>query len=160
MSAVFRKVPVFAYAQFAVLKFQQVAGRQFVYFRKRRRRIRHVSQVHVLHECCAVHFRQLRCNRENGFNLRREIKFSVVKCVVQRLFAETVARDQQRLPAIIPKRECEHASQLLHTISAHFLVKMDNSFCITVRGKMMSVRLQLGAEFWKVVDFTVENNPG
>src|SRR6266566_3477115 len=79
---------------------------------------------------------------------------------MQRLLAQSVAGNQQRLAAIIPQRKSEHAPLLLHTFRPHVFVKMDDGFCIAVRGEMMAARFKLWAEFRKVVDFAVENDPG
>ncbi len=52
----------------------------------------------------------------------------------------------------------EHAPQLLNTVAPHFLIEVDNDFCVGVGGEVMAASLKFGTQLLKVVDFSVENH--
>src|SRR5437899_586728 len=78
---------------------------------------------------------------------------------MKRLFAQTVARNQQLAPTLVPKREREHAAQFLYALSAQLFVQMNNYFCVGVGIEAMAAGFELGTQLRKVVDLAVEYDP-
>ena len=78
--------------------------------------------------------------------------------VVQRLDAQTVAREEQRVA--VPDREGEHAVQALDTGFAPFKVRPQNDLGVAVGAEGMAERDQLGAQLGVVVDRAVEHQRG
>src|SRR5579862_3763488 len=128
MRSKFRKIPVLAYGKSAVLKFQQVSGRKLLDVQKRSRRVRDVSELHVLPKCLAIDSRQFGRDRENGFDFRTKQQALAVEYIVQRLFSQAVARNEDFAPTLVIEGEREHTSQLVHAIPSHLLVQMNNYF--------------------------------
>ncbi len=77
--------------------------------------------------------------------------------VIQRLDAESVARQEQLLPAAVPDREGEHAVQAGRTVLAPLGIRPENDLGIAVGNEMMTERLQLLAQFRVVVDGAIED---
>ncbi|OPZ08741.1 MAG: hypothetical protein BWZ10_02631 [candidate division BRC1 bacterium ADurb.BinA364] len=79
--------------------------------------------------------------------------------VVERLFANAVARQQQPPAARIPDRQGEHAAQLRQAFRALFLVEMNDRLGVAVvGGEAMAAGGQRRAQFAKIVNLAVEHN--
>ena len=81
------------------------------------------------------------------------------ECIIERLHTQSVARQKQASLALVPDGEGEHAAHALHAFHAILLIKMDDHFGIRVRPETVSARLQLGAEFGKIVGLAIVGNP-
>ena len=86
---------------------------------------------------------------------RGEAEAAEVFAVVQRLDAEAVARQEQRLA--VPDGEREHAVQALDAGFAPFQKRPQDDFGVAVGVKNMAARDQLDAQFRVVVDGAVEH---
>src|SRR5688500_5450557 len=83
----------------------------------------------------------------------------IAVCLVrikQRLFADTVAGEEQRLFTRIPDREREHPTKVLNAIDAVRVVKMYNGLCIRLCVKSVPAFLEIGADLLIIVDLAVE----
>src|SRR5262245_371312 len=78
---------------------------------------------------------------------------------MQRLFADTVARQEEPALAPIPDREGEHPAEPFDALFAFVLVKMDDGFGVTARAQLVAPRDQQTAKFAVVVYFAVEDDP-
>src|SRR3569623_1462302 len=76
--------------------------------------------------------------------------------VVERLDAETVAREEQRLAVAIPDREGEHAAQALDAAVAPLLPGLHDHLSVVARTKGEAGGDQLRHQLLVVVDFSVE----
>src|SRR3569623_3631856 len=76
--------------------------------------------------------------------------------VVERLDAETVAREEQRLAVAIPDREGEHAAHALDAAVAPLLPGVHDHLSVGARTKGVAGGDQLRHQLLVVVDFTVE----
>ena len=77
--------------------------------------------------------------------------------VIQRLDAEPVAREKQRLRFAIPDGEGECAVQMLGAGIAPLGIGFEDDFGIAVGKKAVATRLQLDAQLRVVVDSAVEH---
>src|SRR5579862_5108844 len=60
---------------------------------------------------------------------------------------------------LIVQSEGKHASQFLDAVRSQILIKMHNNFRIGVRRESVPALLQFGAQFRKVIDLAVINDP-
>ncbi len=61
---------------------------------------------------------------EHRFRLRRPDQLAVKNAVIERLFAKTVAGDDQLFRTRVPERDREHPVEMIDKSVAIFLVKM------------------------------------
>jgi hypothetical protein len=80
-------------------------------------------------------------------------------CIIERLFAEAVAHQQQAAVAGIPDSVGEHAPQLGYAGYPFLLVQVDECFGVTVGFELMALADQVLAESLVVVDLTIEDHP-
>src|SRR3981081_125499 len=80
-------------------------------------------------------------------------------CVVQRLLAQPIARQEQFAVRFVVNGEGEHAAQLLNAVGSHLLIEVNNNFGIRLRVEAMTAALEFSAEFGKIIDFPVVDNP-
>ena len=121
--------------------------------------IGHVSVVKIFEQALGVDYGEFGGNGEDRFDFRSEVEISVVERIVKRLFAKAVAREGQFAFGLIVDGEGEHATQFLDAVGAHFFVEMNNDFGVGVGVEAMAAAFELGAEFGKVVNLAVENDP-
>src|SRR5438132_722333 len=159
MSAVFRKVPVSAYGEFAIFQFQQVPGRKLLDVQEGGGRIGYISELDVLPEGLAVDLSEFWRYREDCLDFGAKQQALTVKSIVQRLLPQAVARNQYFAAALVIQRQRKHAAQLVNAIAAQFLVQMDYHLGVAMRGEPVPPALQLGTELREVVDLAVENDP-
>ena len=75
--------------------------------------------------------------------------------VVQRLDAETVARKEQGLAALVPQREGEHAAEALDARRAPRFPRVHDDLGVAARAEHVAERLQFGHQRPVVVDLAV-----
>ena len=93
------------------------------------------------------------------FELGAEDELTVVEQrIVERLYAEAVACQEQRFLIAIPQREREHATEALDTGFAPLFPGMHDDFSIAARAEGMAQRLQLGNQIDEVINFAVEHH--
>ena len=90
--------------------------------------------------------------------LRRKGDASVALAVQKRLFAEPVARQEQRLIATVRDAEREHAHESPQQVRAPLGVAVQQDLGVGLRGEGSAARLELGAKRLEVVDFAVVHN--
>ncbi len=96
---------------------------------------------------------------QQRLDLGSEIQPAVDRRIVQRLDADAVAREKQRLRSGIPDRQAEHAAQPRDGVAPPLLVCVDDRFRVGGRVEPVPVRLELGAQLVVVVDLAVEHDP-
>ena len=95
--------------------------------------------------------------REQNFWFRSKQQRSIEDAPVKRLLAKSIARDEQATFPIIPKREREHAIEMLDHITAIFFVKMRQDFRVRFAAKGVAASFQIRSQFAVVIDLAVEN---
>ena len=78
--------------------------------------------------------------------------------VVERLDAEPVAREEERLPVAVPEREREHAAEALDAALAPRLPRMHDHLGVALRAEGVAEPRELGNERLVVVDLAVEDD--
>src|SRR2546426_5986833 len=76
------------------------------------------------------------------------------------LLAQAIARQNELALVFVVDGQPKHAAQLLHAVGAHFLIEVDNNFRIGLGVEAMAALFQFRAQFRKVVDLAVVNDPG
>ena len=93
---------------------------------------------------------------EQRFQFGAEDQHAVVEHrVVERLHAQAVACQEQRLAVAIRYREREHPAKALHARFAPSLPRVNDHFGIAAGAEHMAQRLQFGNQFLVVVDLAV-----
>ena len=93
-----------------------------------------------------------------GPQLAREREEPVTLGDVERLLAEVVARQHQRLLAGIPRGEREHAVELSHAIEVGLLEQVAEHLGVALRAERVPLGLELRAQGMVVVDLPVEHH--
>src|SRR5687767_8605472 len=94
---------------------------------------------------------------EQGLDLGGEEERARALPVVERLLAETVARDEETAPARVPHREGEHAAQVLHARLAVTLPRAQEDLRIARGREARAGRVERRSEIAEVVDLAVED---
>ena len=118
--------------------------------RQKREQVAHAFPVQVPFD-----FRQL----ENRLQLRRKHEIAVDLRVVERLDAQTIAREKQLPPPFVPDREGKHAAQIPDGLRAEVLVQMDDRFRIAFGAEHVAAPRQQPPKLPVVVDLAVEHDP-
>ena len=79
--------------------------------------------------------------------------------VQQRLLADAIAREEQRLVALVPNGESEHAAQVFGAIDAILVVSVHDGLSVAVGIEPVTTAFEFLAQLAIVVDFAVENDP-
>ena len=69
---------------------------------------------------------------EQRAELRAEDEIATGVRIEERLLPDTIAREEELFPARVPDGECEHAPQVLRTVGAVLLVRVDDGFGVGV----------------------------
>jgi hypothetical protein len=94
---------------------QRVRGRQLERGTEDGARLGHVAEREVVLDSVRIDAPLQRAVRQQRLELGAEQQVPVrQQRVVQRLHAEPVAREEQRLPVLVPQREREHAAEAVH----------------------------------------------
>ena len=80
------------------------------------------------------------------------------KAVVERLFAEAVAREEQRLAPLVEERKGEHPVEALETRLAPLLPGMNDDLGIAARSKHMAERGEFGHQRLEIINLAVEHD--
>jgi hypothetical protein len=78
---------------------------------------------------------------------------------MQGLDAQSVARKKDPAQSLVIESKGEHAAQVLHAINSVFFVRVHNYFGIGVRTEAVPAGFKTLAQFLKVVDLPVEDDP-
>ena len=97
--------------------------------------------------------------REQALQFGAEHELAVrQKRVEERLHAEAVAREEERLSVPVPEREGEHPAEPLDALLAPLLPGVDDDFRIALRAEHVAARGELRDELLVVVDLAVEDD--
>ena len=77
---------------------------------------------------------------------------------VERLDAKTITRKEQPPFLAVPDRKGPHSIESPMTLDAPFTKRAEHNFRVGMGSKMMAARLQIGANFFEVVDLAVEDD--
>jgi hypothetical protein len=133
-----------------------MAGRQLVSRAVDRSRIRHVAEREVVFDRRRIDLERQAAMGQQRLQLRAEHELTVAQVgVVKRLDAEAVAREEQRLLALVPDGEREHAAQALHAGLAPGLPGVDDDLGVAAGAEHVPERRQLGHQLPVVVDLAV-----
>src|SRR4029077_13618540 len=75
----------------------------------------------------------------------------VARRVVERLDAEVFARQDERVVALVPDGQREHAVEALEAFNAEAFVEKENGLGVAVRAELASLRFELAAQLREVV---------
>ncbi len=97
---------------------------------------------------------------EDGLDLRAEHQATAAESgVIERLDAESVAREEHSLRPAVPHRKREHAAEALDDGLSPLLVAVDDDLGVRAGLEGVPGTLQLGANVLEVVDLPVEHHP-
>ncbi len=96
---------------------------------------------------------------EERLGLRREEEQPIVMPVVERLFPQPIARQEQAALGIVPDGEGEHAGEAVDARLAVDGVRVQDHLGVAPRSEPTPTGLQLGAQLAEVVDLAVEDDP-
>ena len=120
-------VPVSPNLDLPLLDGQRMARQQLLHAAKQRRFANRVLERQVFGQCRRVGF-DLRQKRHQRLGFRGKHK-QIADCrVVERLDPEPVTGAEQRLAAVVPDCEGEHAAQTVEAVGAVTLVSGENAF--------------------------------
>src|SRR5260221_10563910 len=96
---------------------------------------------------------------EQRLQLRCEEQPTIVEHgVIERLLAEAVAGEKQRLFPLVPQRKGKHAAEALQTIRAPFLPGVNDDLGIRMGAEAMSPVRQLCRKGLEIVDLAIERD--
>src|SRR6266446_6673497 len=94
-----------------------------------------------------------------GFQLRAEDQRATwCDCVIERLLAHAIARNEELACAGIPDSESKHAAQMFDTTRAVLFVSTHNRFGVRMSFELTAARLEFALQFAIVVNLAVEDN--
>jgi len=112
----------------------------------------------LLHARCVDPARNQAGGKQSA-DFRGEEQKAVTLEIIKRLFAQTVAGDKQPLRGVVPDGEGKHAAEEIQAFLAENSIGLEHNFRITVAAELDSTLLQEGANFGKVKNLTVVNDP-
>src|SRR5258708_38607313 len=116
----------------------------------------HVAVSEIILDCPGLDLALEFGVHEQRFQLGTEDEIPIPESrVVQRLHAEAIASEKQRLAIAIPEREGEHAAQPPDAILAPLLPGMNDHLGVALRLEGMAEAGELGDQVTVVVDFSV-----
>src|SRR6267378_8379700 len=118
-----------------------MSGQHFPYGTVNRLGSCDVAEGEVIGERFGVNLPRHTAGRKKGLQLGTEEYPLGRRVIVERLLAQTIARQQQLALARVPQRDGEHPPEACEAPLAVVLVKMNNRFGIRVSGKAVSVAL-------------------
>src|SRR5687767_8997988 len=80
------------------------------------------------------------------------------ECVVKRLFAGAITRDEQVPTTFIPDGKGEHPSQAFDARRAVLLISVQDRLGVRVRFELMPSRCKVALQLAVVIDFAIEDN--
>src|SRR6185312_4757247 len=92
-------------------------------------------------------------------DFRGEQQKAMALKIIKRLFAQTVAGNEQPLRGVVPDGEGKHAAEEIQAFLAENSIGLEHNFRITVAAELDSTLLQEGANFGKVKNLTVVDDP-
>src|ERR1035437_8944355 len=79
--------------------------------------------------------------------------------VIQRLLAQAIARQEQRLAARIPNRRGEHAVKLFDALRPRLLIEVQEGLDVAVRAETVASLLQAPAQILVIIDLAIADEP-
>ena len=143
----------------AVLDVQRVGGRQLEHAGERRGWRKQVPERQIALQAAQVEIPLPRRTRGKRRQLAGKVQDAVEHRVVQGLFAQSIARDEQLATTLIEDREGEHSLEPIDARRAILLPRMNDRLGIRRRAEAMPRGFELGPERSMVVDLAVEHDP-
>src|ERR1700733_768000 len=123
-------VPVLANANSGGINHQRVSRLKAKNVLKHRSRAWYVSQRKVLIQSFRVYLPQNGRNLQERLDLRSKGQHLTVAVIIQRLYSQTISRQQEAAPAPVPDCEGEHAPQTFHAFIPVLLICVKDCFCV------------------------------
>src|SRR5215469_4553487 len=136
-----------------------MAGRELVNVAEGGLRVGNVAEIEIIEDTLAIHFGQIGSCLKQRLDFGAEHELFPVESVMQWLLAQPVTRNQKRTISGIINCKCEHAAQSRDTITAEIFIKVNDSLGISIGPKDVPAGAKFIAQFQKVVDFSVKNDP-
>src|ERR1700692_689870 len=96
---------------------------------------------------------------EDGFDFGAEEQQIAVKSIVERLYPQPIASQEQDPFGAVPDREGKHSAQMFDALPPIFLVEMNDSFGVAPSSILMAAGLEILAQSLVVIDFAIEDDP-
>src|SRR5215468_8656661 len=93
------------------------------------------------------------------FDFRRKAKRSVLIEVVERLYANSITSEKQRLIGFVEYSEREHSTKQMQHVFAVSFVQVHEYFRVRMRSELDAILFEILSELLKVIDLTVECDP-
>src|ERR1051325_10634830 len=90
--------------------------------------------------------------------LNRRRRCPRTSCVVERLFSNSIARNEKSARFGIPNGKSKHASKMIYTVGTKLLVSMNNCFGVGVGLESMAKTFELRFKFEEVINLAVEDD--
>src|SRR5713101_426090 len=152
------KLPIAALFDAGVLENQGMGGRQFFDSAETALRAEQISQREVLIDSGGIGLGPHRRMSQQSFHFRSKDQMTAVEAIVERLFAEAIASEEQTARAFIPNREGKRASQLIDASRAEFFIEMKDDFSVGARTEAMPAFLEPRAHLGVIVNLAVTNH--
>ena len=91
-------------------------------------------------------------------DLRTEREAAVRHCIVKRLLADAVARNEQAIAGGVPDREREHPAQLSKAARTISTIQSKDHLGISIGPESVATPLAFPAQLLKVVDLAIEHD--
>ena len=154
-----REIPVLPGREAAgVIPLGRVARLELANCAERCRGRRDVPELEIRVERVPVELSMRQADNVECLQLRREPDSPGSGRDVERLDAEPVAGEEQRLLGRVPDGEREHAAQPLHALRPVLFVEMQDDLGVALSGEHVSLRDQPTPELAVVVDLAVEDD--
>ena len=114
-----------------------------------------VTEAEIFRQRLCFAFRRNGRMPQQRFDFRSENENRAIPGVVERLFAQPVARTEQAVANAIPNGERKHTAKARKTGGAEFFVSMNNRFGITVRTVAAPRLLEFRPQLRMIEDFAV-----
>src|SRR5581483_8352669 len=150
-----RKIPVFLGQQIAVFIEKKITGGNFANRFEDRVRGGHVLIGKILAQGARVYFSSDLGMFQQRLDLRAKNNATVVAAVVQRFFADSVARQKKGFVAGVPEREGKHSLETFQTLNAFFFIEVDNNLGVRVGPEAVALFFEFRSQLAKIIDLAV-----
>src|SRR5579862_986501 len=153
------QIPVLLNGYMTVLPhLEPVAGHQLLDAAVKSRIRRKIAKGEKLGQAGPVELGTIAGKSQHNLDFGAEHQIVGRQAVVKRLDSEPVASDEKSFALRVPDSKGKHSAQVLHTILAVLLVKMNDGLCIALRTVTVAASDQLLPQSAVVVDFAVEDD--
>src|SRR6187551_4050359 len=136
-----------------------MAGGQLAKTAKNRSRMRNVLISQVFIDGGRIDVARHAGHFEQALQLAGKNEAARFLAIVERLFAEPIAAENQSAAMGVPKGDGEHAVEVREALGSFVLVKMDDGFRVAVGPELVPRPFQAMAEGLVVVGLAIEDDP-